>query len=219
MLDDTAPADRKLVIFGAWSYGRVVAETAMTAGWSVLGFVDPEPPAGTPSLANVPEDARVIVAIGDNRLRSFVQSTLAARSRVLASVVHPSASISPSAEIGAGCHVAENAVVRTGAVIGPGTFVNSGAVVSHDCRLAGFVTFGPNAATGGHVSVGERALVGVGASIRPHARIGDDCTIGAGAAVVDDVEDGVTVVGNPARPIVVTVRAARQSDWASHRIW
>ena len=210
---------RKLVIFGAWFYSRVVAEAAQMAGWPVLGFVDPDPPPGMETLDRVPDDASVIVAIGSNQVRSYVHRSLVVHGREFASILHPSACVSPSARLGPGCYIAENAVVRSNSIVGTGTLVNSGAVVSHDCRIGECVTFGPNAATGGHVSVGDRTLIGVGASIRPHARIGSDCTVGAGAAVVRDVDDGSTVVGNPARKTGTNPGAIKQSDWENNPVW
>jgi serine acetyltransferase len=36
----------------------------------------------------------------------------------------------------------------------------------------------------------------------PRIRIGAGATVGAGAVVIEDVPDGVTVVGIPAKPIV-----------------
>jgi maltose O-acetyltransferase len=45
------------------------------------------------------------------------------------------------------------------------------------------------------------ASIGSGATILGGVRIGSGATVGAGAVVVDDVEAGATVVGNPARPL------------------
>ena len=46
-----------LVIFGGWFFGRVVAETAELLGWTVVGFVDPDPPAWITALTHVPDNA------------------------------------------------------------------------------------------------------------------------------------------------------------------
>lgn len=51
------------------------------------------------------------------------------------------------------------------------------------------------------VTIGKNVWIGGGAIILPGVTIGDDAIIGAGAVVTKDVTAGMTVVGNPARPI------------------
>jgi sugar O-acyltransferase (sialic acid O-acetyltransferase NeuD family) len=212
-----------LVIFGAWFFGRVVAETAEMLGWTVAGFVDPDPPEWIPALRHVPDDAAAIVAIGDNTQRALVHGKVLGYGRGLVSIVHPTASVSRSATLDAGCYLGEHATVRSNSFVGAGTILNTGSVVSHDCRIGSFVTFGPNAATAGHVSIGARTMLGVGACVRPHTKIGSDCEVGAGGAVVDNIPDGSTVVGVPAKPIArfagKTGAQKRQSDWSNNTIW
>lgn len=71
--------------------------------------------------------------------------------------------------------------VRSGAVIGP--FVTVG--------LASHSFVGP--------TIGEGAFIGTGAKIIGPVRIGEQAKVGAGAVVIEDVPDGATVVGVPAR--------------------
>lgn len=51
------------------------------------------------------------------------------------------------------------------------------------------------------IRIGKNVWIGAGALIMPGVNIGDDVLIGAGAVVTRDVPAGVTVVGNPARPV------------------
>ncbi|MET3667735.1 sugar O-acetyltransferase [Caulobacter sp. 1776] len=55
--------------------------------------------------------------------------------------------------------------------------------------------------TGRPIHIGANVWIGGGALILPGVTIGDDAVIGAGAVVTRDVAPGVTVVGNPARPV------------------
>lgn len=53
-----------------------------------------------------------------------------------------------------------------------------------------------------HTLVKRRAAVGTGAIVLPGVVIGAGAMVGAGAVVTQDVPDGSTVVGNPARVVV-----------------
>ncbi len=208
-----------LVIYGAWGFSHVVAETAVLVGWNVLGFVDPEPPEDATVVQGFPADTSVFVAIGNNQLREFVQHRLRENDRDVVSVFHPTASVSPSASVGIGCYLAEYAVVRSNSSVGSGTLLNSGSVVSHNCRIETFVTFGPNAAIAGNVEIGSRTMVGVGSSVRPFAQVGCDCVIGAGAAVIGNIPDNTLAIGVPAKPAAHSQSMGKQSNWKANTVW
>jgi maltose O-acetyltransferase len=55
--------------------------------------------------------------------------------------------------------------------------------------------------SGKPVSIGSNVWIGGAAIILPGITIGDDAIIGAGSVVTRDVAPGVTVAGNPARPL------------------
>jgi maltose O-acetyltransferase len=55
--------------------------------------------------------------------------------------------------------------------------------------------------SGRPITIGANVWIGGDAVILPGVSIGDDAIIGAGAVVTRDVPIGVTVAGNPARPI------------------
>ena len=79
--------------------------------------------------------------------------------------------------------------------------------VEHDCVIGDFVTFAPRVMCNGNVHIGDHAYIGAGAIIRQGTPdnplvIGAGAVIGMGAVVTKDVAPGVTVVGNPARPLV-----------------
>lgn len=207
----------RVMVFGAGGHAKVVSDIIRSCGHEVAGFVDIDEsmigqqvePGGARVLYTEDEFLEtldeehdfeaVAIAIGDNtrRLRCFFELT---GSVGLPAFIHPSAVISPYAEIGEGTVVMANAVVNSDATVGRVAVLNSACVVEHDCVVGDGALVSPNATLAGGVSIGERALIGSGASLIPGVTVGADTTVGAGAAVVSDVAEGATVVGVPARP-------------------
>jgi sugar O-acyltransferase (sialic acid O-acetyltransferase NeuD family) len=206
-----------LLILGAGGHAKVLAETAfatgqfsriaflddrcansdgplMVLGWPVLG---PLSQALEPSALN--SFGAALVGFGHASMRLGWIEQLSAMGYILPVLVHPTAWVSPSAEIGLGSVVLAQAAVQAEAVIGTGTILNTGCSVDHDSRLAAGVHVCPGARLAGEVQVGRHSWIGIGASVIQQIRIGSNVTVGAGAAVVCDLPDGVTAKGVPAR--------------------
>ena len=113
-------------------------------------------------------------------------------------VVHPSAVIARSTELGAGAQILGGAFVGSAAKLGDFCIVNSGAIVDHDCVLGRGVHIAPGAVVTGEIEVGDFAFIGANATILPGRKIGANVIVGAGSVVTHDIPNGVTVVGSPA---------------------
>lgn len=191
-----------MILYGASGHGRVIKEIIDAQGGQIEAFMDDNLSlneyCGKKVLHNAEGVDNVIVSIGDNAVRKKVVQKLNCHFGV---AIHPTAVVSPSARIGEGTVVMAGAVINAGAVIGRHCIINTGASVDHECVLDDFVHIAPRAALCGQVHVGEGTLMGVCSCAIPCMKIGSWCTVGAGAAVVRDVAEGVTVVGNPARII------------------
>lgn len=204
-----------VVILGAGGHARVVAE-ALPLG-QVAGHLTPHDSVGSAAAILGPrlgDDAAIgnLAATGHQvalGLGFVDRAGAASRARLLeqldgvplATVRHPKAIVSPSVVVGAGSFVGPGAVVGTGAELGRAVVVNSGATVDHDCRIGDNVHVASGAVLSGGVSVGDHTLVGAGATVRQGVQIGSSVVVGAGAVVIDDLANGVTAVGVPARVI------------------
>jgi sugar O-acyltransferase (sialic acid O-acetyltransferase NeuD family) len=191
-----------LAIVGMGGHADVVFDCAVAMGrWSEVRFFDERLP-GERNLSALemsdPAAWEVFVAIGDNAARLRIGEKLAEPGFSIATIVHPSAVISPSASLGRGTVIMPAVVVNAHATIGPFAIVNTGSTVDHHCRIGTGTHIAPGAHLAGTVTVGDRCLVGIGAVVRQNITIGSDVTVGANAAVVRDVADGKTVTGVPA---------------------
>ncbi|MER2560516.1 MAG: acetyltransferase [Myxococcaceae bacterium] len=203
---------RTVYIYGASGHGKVIAEMVLASGDEVGGFIDDGIAVGTPVLSSLvlggfealsdqPRDAWVALAIGANRVRERVGQRIAAAGFRLATIVHPSAVVSPSASLGPGTVVMATAVVNAEARVGAGVILNTRSVTEHECVVGDYAHISPGATLGGQARVGARSHVGLNASVIHLGVVGDDVTVGAGACVVRPIDSNVTVVGVPARPL------------------
>ncbi len=202
---------RQLVILGGGGHALVVAEAALAAGDALAGFLDDDPFAplcsGSPKAARLGgmdaldllrDPARAwIIGVGDLDARRDLIDRLHALAGA-SPVIHPSASVSPSASIGGGAFIGPGAVVHTRARIGEHAIINSGAIVEHECVIGANAHVAPGAALAGRATVGRDSLVGLGARVLPGVAIGARCVVGAGAVVLEDVPEDRVAAGVPA---------------------
>jgi UDP-perosamine 4-acetyltransferase len=204
-----------VIIVGAGGHGRVVADALRAAGFEVLGFTDPAESlhgALIDGLAVLGGDGvldpyrlsglELANGIGSVRVpdqRRAVQEGLAKAGWRFATVIHPGATVSPSARLESGVQVMAGAVVQPGAVLGTGSIVNTGAIVEHDCVVGSFCHVASGATLSGSVHLGAECHVGAGAVVIQGVRIGPRAVIGAGAVVIRDHPGSATLLGVPAR--------------------
>lgn len=201
----------RLAVLGASGHGKVVADCAEVCGWQAVDFFDDAWPelaqnghwsvvGNSQSLLHaLSQYDGVIVAIGNNRIRSDKLRLLRNANAPLVSLIHPGAIVSRYVKLGLGSVVFASAVINVDTCIATGAIINTSASIDHDCLLADCVHVSPGARLAGGVTVGDRSWIGIGSSVRQGVAIGSDVVIGAGAAVVNDISNGRTVVGVPAR--------------------
>jgi sugar O-acyltransferase (sialic acid O-acetyltransferase NeuD family) len=116
-----------------------------------------------------------------------------------ATLVHPSASISPSVTLGSGSIILASCVLTADITVGNQCVLMPFVVLTHENRVDDGVTFGSGAKIAGQVQIGEGAYIGSGALVRERIKIGEYSVIGMGTVVLEDVPAGQVWIGNPAR--------------------
>lgn len=183
----------KLLLIGAGSFGRMVAEQAMLQ--YDCAFVDDGQVVGT-EICGIPVVGKIsdvpklhtnykllVVGIGNNKFRAQVYEKAKELGYAFPNIIAPSAYISPYAKLGCGCVILQNACVQNSAVVGNGVLLNAGTEVHCD------------AAVGDYALIYTNSVIRTGAAVGSYVRIGSNCTVCNDAAVSDgaDIPDCTAV--------------------------
>lgn len=207
---------RRKNVLGFGGHASVVSEACEAIGYKIQGFyveqglsaASPEPQGNVVRInrndaldLNETGATEFALGIGNNTARIWWCEKLLKDGFQLPPIIHPKAWVSPSATLADGVFVGAGAVIQAGAKIGKAALINSNATVEHHCEIGAGAHIGPGAVLAGLAMVGEKSMIGAGAVVRDRVEIGKNVTVGAGAAVVQNIPDGITVGGVPAKPI------------------
>jgi sugar O-acyltransferase (sialic acid O-acetyltransferase NeuD family) len=128
---------------------------------------------------------------------AIIASTGVAKERFI-TLVHPTAAVSRSAEIGRGTVIFEHVTISSNVRIGDHVIILPGAVISHDVRIGDYSCIAGGVCIAGGARIGRQCYLGMGGAIG-NISIGDCSLVGMGSVVLEDVAENSVVVGNPAR--------------------
>lgn len=209
-------------IFGMGGCGRGVmplasSQLSASGGEFELVFVDDHPRSSTCNghdvltfeefLDRPAINKRIAIAVADGSGRRIVANRCRDAGIGYFDVVADTHVRMDDVQIGEGCLISPYTVFTSNIQIGRHFHANLYSYVEHDCVVGDFVTFAPGVKCNGNIIIEDDVYVGAGAVIRQGThdkplRIGKGAVIGMGAVVTKDVAPGVTVAGNPARPLV-----------------
>ncbi|AOL35913.1 MULTISPECIES: acetyltransferase [Geobacillus] len=202
-----------IVVIGEGGHSKVIQDIIFAVGgYQIIAILDDKykdvynrdgvlygPISVVLSIINRDRNTKLIIAIGNNQVRAEIVKRIGVDNKKFATLIHPSAIISPSARIGEGTVIMPNCVVNANAEIGKHVIINTGAIVEHDNRIGDYAHISPNATLTGNVAVGEGTHIGASATIIPGIKVGKWSVIGAGSTVIRDIPDFKKAVGCPTR--------------------
>jgi UDP-3-O-[3-hydroxymyristoyl] glucosamine N-acyltransferase len=193
----------RLLILGAGGQARWALEIARLTGFDAVCADREEETA----LLCDRSFTHAHVAIGGEQelsraVHPSLRQTVMARARQIRPdlqwppMIHPSAWISPTAELSEGVAVLAMASIGPNCVVMEGAILASGARLEHDSVMEPFSYLTTGASTGGGVRIGARTFVGTNAAIKHGLNVPPDCLIGAGVALNVELS-GPSVVAMP----------------------
>ena len=219
----TGPADRRLVVFGASNIVSDLFDCALANGLVpakvVLHLPESSGERDIPLATRVAALRELCAPPEVEQLDAFrpvagelyiLGPTTPTRAGLAAeldrrfglryhTLVHPTAYVSPLAQLGQGVFVGANSVIGPGARLADHVFVNRGVTIGHDTHIGPFSRIQPGANLGGLSRIGRGVTIAIGATLLERLTVGDGAFVGAGAVATEDVPDSVLVVGIPAR--------------------
>jgi sugar O-acyltransferase (sialic acid O-acetyltransferase NeuD family) len=189
----------------------------------LLGFLDDDPAkhgsviggvtvlGGVATLDEFPY-AAVVLCLGrpDNySSRRLLTERLCLQPDRYATIIHPTASIGATCDVGAGSVVLAHVDLTADVVVGQHVVVMPQVVLTHDVRVDDWATIASGVLVGGSCQIGRGAYVGAGACLREGITIGESALIGMGSVVTRDVPGERLWFGTPARDVSRAPTAAR----------
>lgn len=134
---------KSLLIVGAGNFPPEVEELARLNGYDTFAYVDDNPKARCqpvigplmflPTYKKDYPDA--IVAFGNNMNRLLQTKVLIDAGYNIPTLIHPTAYVSPDAEIAPGCMIRAHCVVSRFVKLGMACILNVGALIDHDVEI------------------------------------------------------------------------------------
>ena len=136
--------NKRLLIIGGGSFATEVEELARLVGYEEIAFLDDNASQAQacPVIGRMQDLDKLrsqydqaIVALGNNSNRMRYHELLEDMGYHIPVLIHPTAYVSPDAQLAPGCIVRTFAVVSRYAQLGKATILNIGAKVDHHCII------------------------------------------------------------------------------------
>jgi sugar O-acyltransferase (sialic acid O-acetyltransferase NeuD family) len=208
---------KNLIIIGARGWGREVYDIAKTcinegAQFTLKGFLDDKynaldntsnypPILSSVEDYNVQSDDVFVCALGDVYYKKKYIQIITDKGGEFISLIHPTVLIGTNTKIGIGCIIGPYASISCDTQLGNYVTFSVKAAMGHDSTIGDYSHIGGFTNISGFVQIGESVTIHPCCNIIPHRKIGDNSTVGTGSVVLNNVKEGVTVFGNPAKKL------------------
>ncbi len=201
---------KDIIIIGSGGHGAEINEYIVYNNQSdsnkinIIGFLDDDPNSydrykfTAPLLGGIKDhkirkDCSYILGIANLKYRRFFAERFLAAGASFTSLIHKTAYVSPSAQIGQGVIIAPMANIGPNVIIGDFTLINSRCSLGHDTKMGKYNFISPNVCFSGFTTIGDENLFGINSATIPNIFIGNQNQIAAGMVLHTNVKNNETI--------------------------
>ncbi len=205
---------KNLIIIGAGGMGRVFYDMARESiGYEtefiIKGYLDGNlsaldnfknyPPVLNTVTDYIPEKYDIFVcSIGGVTRKKCIEEILG-KDGEFYSLIHKTARIGTNVKLGKGNCIGAYTTIAADASIGDYNFIQSHTIIGHDVKIGNWNRIDSHVLCVGGITIEDEVMIHTSAVINHNVVVGSNSHIGACCFVIQDVEQGTTMFGNPAR--------------------
>ncbi|MEI8048946.1 MAG: acetyltransferase [Bacteroidota bacterium] len=202
---------QKLIIVGSGGHGAelndYITYNEKITGvkeFDIIGFLDDNPANyanykfGAPLIGGVRDhvvrhDSLYLMGIANLQYRKLFVDRYMSDGAQFVSIIHETAFISDSAQLGIGVIISPLANIGPNVVVGDFTLINARCGMGHDTKIGKFNFISPNVSFTGFTEVGDENLFGINSATIPYIKVGNRNKIMAGMVLDKNVGDDEVV--------------------------
>lgn len=207
-----------IVIVGAGGFAREVFTWAQDSfgenGYRFKGYIDDDSQqtlltnrglnwlgsiSKGPHQYRVQPTDRFLFAIGRIEVKARLIETLKEQAAIFLTMIHPTALVAESAEIGQGVVICPYALISDNAKISDFVLINFYASCAHDTSVGAYSVLSPYATLNGFAQIESETFLGTHATVTANRTVGYRSKVSANSVVMTDVPPKSIVYGVPGK--------------------
>lgn len=206
---------KNLILVGGGGHCKSVIDVAESADYNILGILDKPEEVGKnvlgykiigtdDDMAKYVDKAEFMITVGfvtNPSIRIKLYKKIQEVGGKLATIISPTALVSPSATIGEGTVVMHKSLICVEAKIGINCIINNMVDVDHGASIGDFTHLSAGVLIAGEAKVGDRCFCGIGSTVQHVTSVASDVILGAASLVVKDITEPGVYVGHPVKLI------------------